>query len=163
MATSNARSGVRLELLWALATIVSVLAVLTWRCALDPGATSSAGSAAAETPAATPFAPCGDEVNRPDEPLNLEGRACLLTAAPAGTRVEFNTTRFTVEGQPVFWRIRVVAWGDVEVTVDNRADEFSGAARRRVTTYHCTSLARSAADGQRIDVLGCTSGDVLTF
>lgn len=145
-----------------LATLVSVLAVVTWRCALEPGETQTAAGSAA-TPAPAAFSSCGDEEDGPDTSLNLEGRACLLAASLAGTRVEFNTTRYTVEGRPTYWRVRVLAWGDVEVTVDNRADEFSGTARRRVTTYRCASLARDRADDQRIDVLGCTGGDALTF
>lgn len=167
MASTNGQSGVRLELLWALATMLSVLAVLTWRCALDPrDPAPAAGPAEATltpTPAAAPFASCGDEVDAPDSALNLEARACLLDAASGGKRVEFNTTRSTVEGQPVYWRVRVLAWGDLEVTVDNRADEFSGPARRRVLTYRCTSLAPSPLEEQRIEVRGCTTGENLTF
>ncbi len=63
----------------------------------------------------------------------------------------------------MYWRVRVLAWGDLEVTVDNRADEFSGPARRRVLSYRCTSLAPSPLEEHRIEVRGCTGGDPLTF
>lgn len=168
MATANGPSGARLEWLWALATLLSVLAVLTWRCALDPAEKPAPSSAdgsvlAAGTPAPAPFQSCGGESDAPDAALNIEARDCLLAAAAVGTRVEFNTTRFTIEGQPVYWRVRVLAWGDVEVTVDNRADEFSGAGRRRVAVYHCSSLAPSASEEHRIDVNGCPNGEALSF
>lgn len=169
MPTDRGSSGVRLELLWALATMLSVLAVLTWRCALDPreeAATPTAGSTASTagvTATPEPFTSCGEESGAVEAGLNLEGRDCLLAAAAVGTRVEFNTTILTVEGQPVYWRIRILAWGDVEVTIDNRGDEFAGPARRRVTTLRCTSLAPSPAEEHRIDVGGCADGEALTF
>ncbi|MGE0135767.1 MAG: hypothetical protein AB7L91_08190 [Dehalococcoidia bacterium] len=165
MAQSNAQSGIRLELLWLLALLLSLLAVVTWRFALAPGDDEPAAGAATATPAATSAAVrvCGEEVDSPGSELNLAARECLLAAAPTGERVEFTTTRFTVEGQPVYWRVRVLAWGDIEVTIDNRADEFSGPARRRILTHRCTSLARSATEEHRIDVLGCAGGESLIF
>ncbi|MGE0228262.1 MAG: hypothetical protein AB7I38_08130 [Dehalococcoidia bacterium] len=165
MAQSNAQSGIRLELLWFLALLLSLLAVLAWRFALAPGDDAPAAGAVGATLTPTPAAvrACGDEVDSPDSGLNLDARECLLAAAPTGERVEFTTTRFTIEGQPVYWRVRVLAWGDIEVTIDNRADEFSGPARRRILTHRCTSLARSSTAEHRIEVLGCTDGSSLTF
>jgi hypothetical protein len=167
VATDSRSSGVRLELLWALATMLSVLAVLTWRCALDPREEAAAPAAGSPASTATstplPFTSCGEEPDAADASLNLEARNCLLAAAAAGTRVEFNTTISTVEGQPVYWRIRILAWGDVEITIDNRGDEFAGPARRRVATLRCTSLSPSPTDEHRIDVDGCANGETLTF
>jgi len=165
VAIEEGTSGAGLRWLWALAAMLILLAALTWRYALDRGDATPAGGSAVATATSTlaPFTSCGEEVDAPDAALNLDGRDCLLAAAAVGTRVEFTTTRYTVEGQPVYWRIRVLAWGDVEVTVDNRADEFSGAARRRVQVHRCTTLTRSATAEHRVEVSGCQDGGALTF
>lgn len=169
MSGTRGQSGVPLGLLWALATLLIVLAVFTWRWALSPddseptagGDGRSAGAAVNTTPAEVPFVACGEEA--PDSALNLEARACLLDAAAGGKRVEFSTARTTTEGQPVYWRVRVLAWGDIEVTVDNRADEFSGSARRRVRTFRCTGLARSPVEEGRVEAAGCSPDEVVIF
>lgn len=171
MTGSRSQSSISIELLWALAAVVTFLAVITWRFALrddsDPPAATPAATSAAIAPMATstapaePFVSCGEELDAPDSALNLEARECLLAAVANGQRVEFNITRPTVEGDPVYWRVRVLARGDIEVAIDNRADEFSGPARRRVVVHHCTTLDRVGDGDPRIDISGCTDGATL--
>lgn len=63
-----------------------------------------------------------------------------------------------MEGAPIGYRIRILAPRDIEVTVDNRADEFAGPARRRVTTTRCATLEQPDPESPRIVIRACTDG-----
>lgn len=99
------------------------------------------GLFSAPTPAEPPneVLVCGEEVAGHSGPLNVAARECFWSAYQQRRPAQFQTTRPTIEGDPVTWTYSVRADGVVELTIDSRRDRFSNG---EITVLECRALVR---------------------
>jgi hypothetical protein len=105
---------------------------------------------------------CGTEqLGQGSVTLDARARDCLIQAYTRGEPVMFESTRPTIEGDPITTRIVVLGAGSVRLGIDVTRDRFSAPADRRVHTYACTTLTQQSG-GQGIEISGCgTDGPFL--
>jgi hypothetical protein len=82
---------------------------------------------------------CGEEVAGYNGPVNVAARECFWAAYEQRRPAEFQTTRPTIEGDPITWTYRIREGGAVEVIIDSRQDMFSN---RGITFLDCRDLVR---------------------
>lgn len=101
--------------------------------------------------------PCGNEVSRHGSGYDAKARECIWQAYSAHEPAEFSTTRYTIEGDPISYRIQITPEG-VVVTVDSK-DRFG---QQGVFTHTCQALERIKQEEQPdrfgFALSGCTGG-----
>ncbi|WP_437656886.1 hypothetical protein [Sorangium sp. So ce1182] len=103
---------------------------------------SSAPEKVQSGPETPPLKQCGTEVVRRGDGYNSAARECIWQAYRAREPSEFTTTRYTIEGDPVTYRLEVTVTG-VVVVVDSK-DRY---ALRGVFRHSCRNLERIAQEG----------------
>ncbi|XXT18620.1 hypothetical protein WME94_51175 [Sorangium sp. So ce429] len=103
---------------------------------------SSAPEKVQSGPATPPLKQCGTEVVRHGEGYNGAARECIWQAYRNREPSEFTTTRYTIEGDPVTYRLEVTVTG-VVVVMDSK-DRY---ALRGVFRHSCRNLERIAQEG----------------
>jgi hypothetical protein len=154
------RSSQRLRLVVAVLVLALLTALAVARYAalwaapqigLTPAARTLAPAARAPSVVAdrTPLPSCGTEdATTQHGPWNAAARACFWSAYLAGGPAEFQSTRLTVEGDPVLTIYRALEPHRVEVFVDSTLDRygFPGWAR-----FDCATLSLSGAADPKPD------------
>jgi hypothetical protein len=108
-------------LLWAVALVV------LWACGPQPGSFSGVD--------------CGTSAQADYDAKALE---CVWSAYSSGAPVRWNITRQTVEGDPIPETLRYDSVLGVIITRDVTADAFSAPADRRMWTWRCATMTKTA-------------------
>ncbi|XXX75884.1 hypothetical protein WMF30_50360 [Sorangium sp. So ce134] len=103
---------------------------------------SSAPEKLQSGPATPPPKQCGTEVVKHGNGYNGAARECIWQAYKNRDPSEFTTTRYTIEGDPVTYRLEVTLTG-VEVVVDSK-DRY---ALKGVFRHTCRNLERIMQEG----------------
>ena len=104
---------------------------------------------------------CGSADQRSDQ-LDETGRDCLwesYAAADPSTTAKLKMTRNTIEGDPIPYGV-IVTGKVIEVTQDNRADQYGG-PNRGITTWRCSAMTKIArtAGSFTFAFSGCTGAE----
>ncbi|WP_437547474.1 hypothetical protein WME95_46825 [Sorangium sp. So ce327] len=93
-------------------------------------------------PLTPPLKQCGTEVVKRGDGYNGAARECIWQAYRNHDPSEFTTTRYTIEGDPVTYRLEVTLTGVVVVV--NSKDRY---ALRGVFRHECRNLERIMQEG----------------
>jgi hypothetical protein len=96
---------------------------------------------APQTPA---LKPCGVEVNKRNTGYDAAARECIWQSYKSREPAEFTTTRYTIEGDPITYRIEIAPLG-VVVVVDSR-DRYG---HKGVFRHTCRNFERIMQDGSK--------------
>lgn len=103
---------------------------------------------------------CGEEEFEQGSGYSGVSRDCLWTAYTENRAASFSSTQFTVEGDPIVYRVRVDN-RKVEIDFDNSRDAFAGPDAGKATSV-CQKLKRKTEQDSgriRFTATGCTGGD----
>ncbi len=104
---------------------------------------SSAPEKVQSGPSTPPLKQCGTEVVKHGNGYNGAARECIWQAYRNREPSEFTTTRYTIEGDPVTYRLEVTLTG-VVVVVDSK-DRY---ALQGVFRHACRNLERIMQEGR---------------
>ncbi|WP_437674720.1 hypothetical protein [Sorangium sp. So ce131] len=93
-------------------------------------------------PPEPPLKPCGTEVVRRGDGYDGAARECIWQAYKDREPAVFTTTRYTIEGDPITYRLEVTLTGVVVVV--NSKDRY---AQQGTFRHTCRNLERIAQDG----------------
>lgn len=88
--------------------------------------------------------PCGVEVNQRNTGYDAAARECIWQAYMGRERAEFTTTRYTIEGDPITYRIEITPTG-VVVVVDSK-DRYG---QKGVFRHTCRNFERIMQEGRK--------------
>ncbi|AKT35974.1 hypothetical protein [Chondromyces crocatus] len=108
------------------------------------------------TPPKVELRPCGNEKVEHGEGYDAKARDCIWKAYVDRELAEFKTTHFTIEGDPISYKIQINP--NVTVTVDNQ-DRYG---QKGVSNHTCQAMERIRQEKQPerfgFALSGCTGG-----
>lgn len=130
--------------------VLALLAPLAVGCSSSPEKKQNA-------PSTPPLKPCGAEVITRGEGYNAGARECIWQAYRTREPAQFTTTRYTIEGDPITYRIEVTL-RDIVVVVDSK-DRYG---LKGVFRHTCRNFERIMVDGSDgrfgFALSGCSGG-----
>lgn len=135
---------------WRMMLVIAALLATGCSSAGQRPAVKSTADGTSETPVASPqpvknpgqstpdVVQCGQDENKHGIGRDMEVRACFWNAYQAGKAAEFSTVAYTTEGDPISYKVKVLATDRIDVSVDSK-DKFG---KQGQFEYTCTSMQK---------------------